>query len=220
MQHDEHFARRLLHAQLGQAPEPRPASEPAAQAAGTAEPEPAERHRAEAPTGIGCAVVTVSDTRRRATDRGGDAAVAALERWGHEVRRRALVPDVPAAIAHALREALADARVDAVLFTGGTGLGPRDVTPEVLERRYDKPLPGFGEAFRRHSEAQIGAAAMLSRASAGIAAGKPVFCLPGSPKAVALACERLIGPELGHLLRVLERGRVRAAAAGGGEATA
>ena len=204
MPEDERFARHLLHARLGQAPQPSPPADEAAT------PEPVERHRAGAPTGIGCAVVTVSDTRRRGTDRGGAAAERVLERFGHTVRWRRIVPDVPAAIAHALRDALADPAVHAVVFTGGTGLGPRDRSPEVLERRYDKPLPGFGEAFRRLSEAQIGPAAMLSRASAGLAAGKPVFCLPGSPRAVELACERLIGPELGHILRVVERGQQRA----------
>ncbi len=201
---EEHnFAAHILHAQLGKAP--RPGAPPSAEAAS-----PAEQHRAEAPSGLRCAVLTVSDTRTRATDRGGDAAARALARFGHEVVQRRLVPDVPAAIRAAVRAMLADRQVDAVITTGGTGLGPRDRTPETLERMFHKPLPGFGELFRRLSEAQIGAAAMLSRASAGLVGGKPVFCLPGSPKAVTLACERLIGPELGHLLRVVRTAHARA----------
>jgi molybdenum cofactor biosynthesis protein B len=197
--HDDSFATHLLHAQLGKAPTPDapPVEPPPAEA-----PDVVEQHRADAPTGIVCAVITVSDTRTLATDRGGDAAVAALEGWGHAVSLRRLVPDIPAAIQHALRDALAAREVDAVVLTGGTGLGPRDVTPEVVERALDKRLSGFGELFRRLSEDEIGAAAMLSRATAGLAHGKPVFCLPGSPKAVALACRRLVGPELAHLLRV------------------
>jgi len=157
-------------------------------------------HRAHAPKSVPCAVITVSDTRTLADDSGGALLCALLEGAGHAVAARELVKDDARAIGAALDAALARADCAAVLLTGGTGVAPRDVTPEAVGPRLERELPGFGELFRALSFAEIGAAALLSRAFAGIARGKPVFALPGSRAAIRLALERLILPELGHLV--------------------
>jgi molybdenum cofactor biosynthesis protein B len=158
-----------------------------------------EAHKQGAPARLGFAVITVSDTRDASTDRGGPLLVEVLEAAGHAVSLRAIVRDEAAEIETAVRGALARADVDLVLTTGGTGIAPRDVTVPTLERMFDRPIPGFGELFRALSFREIGAAAMLSRATAGVAAGKVVVALPGSPKALRLALEELVLPEAGHL---------------------
>ncbi|MEN8162356.1 MAG: molybdenum cofactor biosynthesis protein B [Myxococcota bacterium] len=164
------------------------------------EPGSVHRHRAHAPKHVACAVVTVSDTRSLADDTGGALLCELLEAAGHTVAERTLVRDDAAEIGAALDALLARADCAAVLLTGGTGVAPRDVTPEAVTPRLDRTLPGFGELFRQLSFAEIGAAAMVSRALAGIASGKPVFALPGSRGAIRLALEQLILPELGHLV--------------------
>jgi molybdenum cofactor biosynthesis protein B len=144
-------------------------------------------------------VVTVSDTRTPETDSGGARVVELLEEAGHPVVERRIVPDEPGRIAAALLELVDRSDVAAVIFTGGTGVAPRDVTPESLEPLLDRVVPGFGELFRMLSFQEIGSAALLSRALAGLKAGRVVFALPGSRGAVSLAMQRLILPELGHL---------------------
>lgn len=145
-------------------------------------------------------MITVSDTRTRADDSGGALVCELLEGGGHRVASREIVKDDVAAIRAALGSALASPDCAAVILTGGTGVAPRDVTPEAVAALLETPLPGFGELFRQLSFAEIGAAAMVSRALAGLARGKPVFALPGSRAAVRLGLERLILPELGHLV--------------------
>jgi len=152
-----------------------------------------------------CLIVTVSDTRKRAEDASGDALAAAIERAGHQVVARLLVRDDIAAIRRAARAGLGRARVDAVLLTGGSGIAPRDRTPEAVRPLLDQELTGFGELFRMLSHRQVGSAAWLSRAGAGVAKGKLVVWLPGSTRAVELAARRLIAPELAHVLRLLGR---------------
>ena len=159
-----------------------------------------ERHRAEAKGAPRYAIVTVSDTRTPETDIGGARVAERVETAGAEVVTRVLVRDEVERIRDAVRAALADERVGIVLVTGGSGVAPRDVTVEALVPLFDKELPGFGELFRMLSFAEVGAAAYLSRATAGIAGGKPLFLLPGSPKAVELAMEKLILPEAAHLV--------------------
>ena len=153
----------------------------------------------------GCAVLTVSDTRGPGEDRSGARAQALLEAAGHRVVARRWVHDERAAMKHAALVLLRRRDVDVVLVTGGTGVAPRDVTPEALEALYAKPLPGFGERFRARSEAQVGSAAWLSRASAGVARGRLLVLLPGSTRAVELALQELLLPELSHLLRLMGR---------------
>ena len=163
------------------------------------------RRRAQGRT-VRCFVITVSDTRTPETDTGGDLASRLLEEDGHQVVGRRIVPDEVDAIRGAVCQALDNPAVEAVILTGGTGIAPRDRTPEAVRPLLDRELPGFGELFRMLSYQQVGAAALLSRAFAGAAGRRFVACLPGSPKAVALAMERLILPEIRHILSELSRG--------------
>jgi molybdenum cofactor biosynthesis protein B len=162
-------------------------------------PEGLQAHRRSAPASVATAVLTVSDTRTHETDAGGALAEALLRGAGHPVPWRRIVRDEPAEIAAAVGAALEDAQVRAVVVTGGTGVAPRDVTPESVEPLLERLVPGFGELFRALSFQEIGSAALLSRALAGLARGRVVFVVPGSRGAVRLALERLILPELGHL---------------------
>ena len=153
----------------------------------------------------GCAVITVSDTRGRKDDASGETIVRRLISAGHAIVSRAWVKDEVSAIRRVARAALRRSDVDAVLVTGGTGIAPRDRTPEALSALLDQELPGFGELFRMLSHRQVGSAAWLSRAGAGVARGRLVVWLPGSTKAVELAMVKLVVPELDHALRLLNR---------------
>jgi len=164
-----------------------------------------DEHRAEAPRVVRCGVVTVSDTRTLETDTAGQTIVDMLAAAGHAVVRRQIVRDEPGPM-RALLESLRDRPdVDVVLMTGGTGLGSRDQTFETVTGLLDKPLPGFGELFRMLSYEEIGAAAMLSRATGGLIGRTVLLTMPGSRAAVRLAMEKLILPELGHLVREARR---------------
>jgi molybdenum cofactor biosynthesis protein B len=160
----------------------------------------AEQHRSTAPTTLGFGLITVSDTRRPEDDVSGRSLAALAQVAGHRVEGPVLVADDVAAIRTAVRRMLAVPAVDVVVLTGGTGFAPRDVTLDAVVPLFDTPVEGFGELFRMLSWQQVGAAAMLSRAAAGLVGGCAVFLLPGSPKAVSLAMEKLILPEAGHLL--------------------
>lgn len=162
--------------------------------------ESSERHRAAAagrgPVPVG--VVTVSDTRTPDTDANGSWLGERIAAAGHTLAGYRVIRDEPEQVAAALEElAAGEARV--IVFNGGTGIAPRDTTYDVLSRRLERTLPGFGELFRMLSWEQVGSAAMLSRATAGVFRGRVVFSTPGSPAAVRLAWERLIEPELAHL---------------------
>jgi molybdenum cofactor biosynthesis protein B len=160
-------------------------------------------HRRTAAAAVRCAVVTVSDTRTEETDVSGRVIADMLGAAGHVVESRAIARDEPSDV-----RALVDAhlgRLDAVITTGGTGLTSRDSTFEAIEGLLDKRIDGFGELFRALSYAEIGSAAMLSRAAAGTARGTAVFMLPGSEAAVRLGMEKLIIPEIGHIIRELRR---------------
>jgi molybdenum cofactor biosynthesis protein B len=150
-------------------------------------------------------VLTVSDTRTEATDTGGQAIRELLEANGHMVSGHAIVRDDPVAVAATVRQQLADAGTQVIVTTGGTGITSRDGTFEVIDGLLEKRLAGFGELFRMLSFEQIGAAAMMSRATAGTVGRKAIFALPGSPDAVRLAMTRLILPELGHVVQQLRR---------------
>jgi len=164
-----------------------------------------EEHRSKAPEKVGCAVLTVSDTRTQATDASGRLVRELLERAGHSVVAHQVVRDKITEIQAALHALGQDANCQAVLVTGGTGISPRDCTHEAVVGLLEKRLDGFGELFRLLSFEQIGPAAMLSRAVAGVLAGKAVFAMPGSPAAVRLAMTRLILPELGHVVYELHK---------------
>jgi len=164
-----------------------------------------QQHRHESPQKVGCAVITVSDTRTLQTDTGGRAAVDLLCRSGHQVLLREIIPDDPQKL-RALLEGLRNRpEIDVVLITGGTGLGSRDQTSETVEPMLSKRLPGYGELFRMLSYQEIGPAAMLSRAGGGLLGRTVVLTMPGSPNGVKLALERIILPELGHLVREARR---------------
>lgn len=156
-------------------------------------------HRQAAPERVPTAIVTVSDTRTLETDTGGALVETMLGDAGQPVVGRRVVKDEPGAIRGALDELLRDGEARAIVFTGGTGIAPRDVTPDTLEPELERVIPGFGELFRQLSYADIGSAALLSRALAGLRDGRVVFVIPGSRGAVRLAMEALILPELGHL---------------------
>jgi molybdenum cofactor biosynthesis protein B len=165
-------------------------------------------HRADAATraGVRVLVITVSDSRTKATDESGALIEQRLIDAGHEVVARELLTNDEAPLRAALEAAIARTDLDAVLCTGGTGLGARDRTVDVVRPLLERELPGFGELFRMLSfQEQIGAAAMLSRALAGAARGKLIVVMPGSRAAVELAMTRLIVPELKHALREIRR---------------
>ena len=135
-------------------------------------------------------VVTVSTSRTDADDRSGPLLRELTTEHGHTVAGHSLVADDPGAIGALLDRLLDDVGVEAIVLTGGTGISARDCTPRVVRERLDRELPGFGELFRMLSYAEIDAAAFLSDAVGGIARGRPVFALPGSPKACKLGIDR------------------------------
>ena len=158
-------------------------------------------HKAQAPVSIACYVLTVSDTRTAETDTSGRAIRELLEAAGHRVTAHAIVKDDPLGVAAEVRTQLTHSDAEVIITTGGTGVTSRDGTYEAINGLLDKRLDGFGELFRMLSFAEIGAAAMMSRAMAGTAARKAIFVLPGSEHAVRLAMTRLILPELGHVVQ-------------------
>ena len=162
-------------------------------------------HKSGAPTSVRCFVATVSDTRTEANDKSGRAIVDLLTGAGHVVVGRTIVKDEPELVRDAVERQLANPDVQAVITTGGTGITSRDSTYEAVSALLQKRLDGFGELFRMLSFEQIGPAAMMSRACAGLAAGRIVISLPGSEAAVRLAMERLVVPELGHLVEQASR---------------
>lgn len=161
-------------------------------------------HRASA-AGVACAIVTTSDTRTTDTDESGRLAREALERAGHSVVSHAIVPNDAAKIREELSR-LEGAGARFVLTTGGTGIGPKDVTLDAVEPLLARRLPGFGELFRSLSYDEIGAATILSRADLGVTAGGMIVaCVPGSRGAVKLAVEQILAKELAHLVRELTK---------------
>ncbi len=167
--------------------------------------ESAKKHREASPEKLSIAVLTISDTRTPETDTGGDTVQESLERAGHEVVSRAIVRDEASRIRTALVDALARGDVDAVVTSGGTGISARDTTYEVVDRMIEKKLDGFGELFRMLSYEEIGAAAIMSRAVAGAVGTKFVASLPGSRNAVRLAMEKLLVPEIAHVVFELRK---------------
>src|SRR5262245_11994737 len=164
-----------------------------------------KEHEAQGPSSVRCAVITVSDSRTLETDTGGKAVIDRCEAAGHMVGVREIIPDEP----NRMRPLWASLRdrddVDVILMTGGTGITSRDQTYETVSSLLDKPLPGYGEIFRMLSYHEIGPAAILSRAGGGLIGRKVLLTMPGSPAAVRLAMEKIIIPQLPHLVR--EAGR-------------
>ena len=162
-----------------------------------------EEHRKAAVAGVRCAVLTVSDTRAPETDVSGRTIVEALEAAGHVVAKRQILRDNPMDVHDAVLAQIG--AVEAVITTGGTGITSRDSTYEAVADLFEKQIDGFGELFRMLSYPEIGSAAMMTRACAGVARGTAIFILPGSEHAVRLAMTKLILPEIGHVVRELRR---------------
>ena len=167
--------------------------------------ESVHKHKESAPETVRVAILTISDTRTPETDTGGDVAEELLEGAGQEVVERRIVRDEVSGIRNNLIDLLARSDVDAVVTTGGTGISARDTTYEVVERMVEKRLEGFGEIFRMLSYEEIGSAAIMSRALAGSVGSKFVASLPGSRNAVRLAVEKLLVPELSHVVFELRK---------------
>ncbi|ADC48624.1 molybdenum cofactor biosynthesis protein B [Alkalihalophilus pseudofirmus OF4] len=167
-----------------------------------------EQHKKEAPAEVRCMILTVSDTKSYDTDKSGTLIREMLEEGGHSVTEYQIVRDEYSQIQHWLKIAASRADIDAILINGGTGIALRDTTYEAVRDSLDKEMPGFGEVFRYLSFVEdIGTAAILSRAIAGVRDGKAIFSMPGSPGAVKLAMDRIIVPELGHVMREILKDR-------------
>jgi molybdopterin adenylyltransferase len=148
-------------------------------------------------------ILTVSDTRTEATDESGNLCISLVESAGHSVHGRTILPDDPSRVETACRSLAL--QVDAILLNGGTGVSSRDTTYEAVSALLEKRIEGFGELFRMLSFAEVGSRAMASRAVAGIFGKTVLFSMPGSTKAVRLAMEKLVCPELGHIVGELKK---------------
>jgi len=164
-----------------------------------------KEHESQGPPSAQCAVITVSDTRTVENDTGGQTVIEHLTAAGHVVSHREIIPDEPTRMRPLLESLRQRDDVDVVLLTGGTGISSRDQTYETVSGLIDKPLPGYGELFRMLSYEEIGPAAMLSRAVGGLMGRKVVLTMPGSPAGVRLAMEKIIVPQIPHLLREARR---------------
>ena len=160
---------------------------------------PAPQHKKNVIAPVHAAVLTVSDTRTPETDKGGQLIQQSLVAANHRVHSYEILKDEPDRIAQRVRALASDTACHAILLTGGTGLAARDTTYEAIAALLDERLDGFGELFRMLSYEQVGPAAMLSRAVAGLHQSTAIFAMPGAPKAVELAMDKLILPELGHI---------------------
>ncbi len=162
-------------------------------------------HKAQAPTKIGCAVITCSDTRTPETDTSGYRIMNMLKEAGHGVLSYQLIKDEPKKIKAAVKKTAKNKRIQAVVINGGTGIAKRDSTFEAIDGMLEKRLEGFGEVFRYLTYQEIGSPAIMTRATAGTYKGKILFSTPGSENAVRLAMDKLILPELGHIIRELTK---------------
>lgn len=162
-------------------------------------------HKTHAPKSIGCMVITCSDTRTPETDTSGRLIMHLLKEQGHTVAAYHLVKDEPSEITQRIAAGTADGSVQAIIVNGGTGISRRDSTFEAVDGMLEKRLDGFGEIFRYLTYQEIGSPAIMTRATAGIVKGRVLFSTPGSENAVRLAMEKLILPELGHLVKELTK---------------
>ena len=171
--------------------------------------ESSKAHKAKAPKTLNFGIYICSTSRFKLieqgekviSDVGGDALTDLLRNAGHNVMFKKIIADDKAMISDAVKQALGKPELDVAIFSGGTGITPTDVTIETVSPFFEKNLPGFGEFFRRISYDRVGSAAVLSRAVAGVAKGKALFCIPGSPDAVRVSVEMLILPEAPHIVK-------------------
>lgn len=162
-------------------------------------------HKERAPKTVACAVITISDSRTVETDTSGQLIKERLARHGHTVKHYHIIKDEPEQLRALLSSLADDEECQAIILNGGTGISRRDQTVDVLDHMLEKRLPGFGEIFRFLSYQEIGPAAILSRAVAGVYKGTVVISIPGSPAAAKLAMDRLILPELAHMVGEVNR---------------
>jgi molybdenum cofactor biosynthesis protein B len=170
----------------------------------TTAPAPHE-HKRHAPQHVACAVITCSDTRTPDTDTSGALIISLLKEHGHVVSGYEVVKDDPVEIRTKIEAAVRNDAVQAIIINGGTGLSRRDSTFEAIDGMLEKRLVGFGEIFRYLTYQDIGSPAIMSRATAGLYRGRIIFSTPGSEAAVRLAMEKLILPELGHIVREITK---------------
>ncbi|KON27269.1 hypothetical protein AC481_05310 [miscellaneous Crenarchaeota group archaeon SMTZ-80] len=168
----------------------------------------AKKHRSESPNRVTFSIITCSSSKyeakikgKKVDDPSGDLIEKILKNNGHVVHNRSLISDDKIGIRNSIKDALSDDNIDSIITTGGTGISPSDITIESVRIFLSKDIPGFGELFRKISYEMIGSAAMITRAIAGIAQEKPIFCLPGSSNAVEIAMVNLIIPEIGHIVK-------------------
>ncbi|OZU89714.1 molybdenum cofactor biosynthesis protein [Virgibacillus indicus] len=155
---------------------------------------------------LNCMIITISDTRTEKTDKSGDRMAGYLQEAGHQVKFREIIKDDPSSIKSMVDAGCENPDIDVILTNGGTGIAFRDVTIETIKEMLDKEMPGFGEIFRMLSyEEDIGSAAILSRAIAGVRNHTAIFSTPGSSGAVTLAMEKLILPELSHVVNEIKK---------------
>jgi len=164
-----------------------------------------KEHKEKAEKSAGCAVLTISDSRSKETDDSGKIIMDMLKGNNHRVILYDIVKDEKDEITGFVNEALSRSDIDAVITNGGTGMSKRDITVEAISGMIEKKIPGFGELFRYLSYKEIGSAAMMSGASAGVCRGKVIISLPGSKNAVKLAMAELVLPEIGHIVWELKR---------------
>ena len=162
-------------------------------------------HKELSPQAVSCAVLIISDSRTEKTDESGKYLTEKLVSNGHTVIDYALLKNDSEAIKNKLEEYLAQEDLQVIITSGGTGVSMRDVTVETVTPMLDKMLDGFGELFRTLSYMEIGTASIMSRAIAGVIGGKIIICVPGSLAAVKLALDKIILPEIGHMVREATR---------------
>ena len=158
-------------------------------------------HKKHAPRKVTISIITVSTTRALADDTSGQWISESAAALGHEIVYHKVIPDDADIIASTVQAVIGDEKPQVILMSGGTGITPRDVTIEAVSPLFAKVLTGFGPLFAQLSFKEIGSAAYLSRATAGVIRDTVVFCMPGSINACKLACRELIFPELGHLVK-------------------
>ena len=164
-----------------------------------------KEHKREAPQSVSCAVITISDSRTEQDDESGKLLRQKLSQNGHRVIAYSILKDEPEAIKQRIFELLGQEELQVIITSGGTGISHRDITLETISSILEKNLDGFGELFRSLSYQEIGTASIMSRAIAGVVEGKVIICLPGSLGAVKLAMDKIILPEIGHLVREVTR---------------
>lgn len=162
-------------------------------------------HKERSPRSVSCAVLTISDTRTEQDDESGGLIKQKLTQNGHRVMSYSILKDEADSIKQKISELLRQEELQVIITNGGTGVSHRDVTVETISPILEKKLDGFGELFRFLTYQEIGTGSIMSRALAGVAGGKVILCLPGSPGAVNLAMDKIILPEIGHLVREATR---------------